>query len=77
MAKKATVKNFSKPENYRKLRESLGLTQTAFWATVGETQSNGSRIEAGKAALHPAAKRLAEAIYLEGNIALSLLPRGK
>ena len=77
MAKKATVKNFSKPENYRTLRESLGLTQTAFWAAVGETQSNGSRIEAGKATLHPAAKRLAEAIYLEGNIALSLLPRGK
>ena len=77
MAKKATVKNFSKPENYRKIRESLGLTQTAFWASVGETQSNGSRIEAGKAALHPAARRLAEAIYLEGNITLSLLPRGK
>ena len=77
MAKKATVKNFSNPENYRKLRKSLGLTQTAFWASVGETQSNGSRIEAGKAALHPAARRLAEAIYLEGNITLSLLPRGK
>ena len=69
MAKKATVNNFNKPENYRKLRESLGLTQTAFWASVGETQSNGSRIEAGKAAgidipvpqmvLHDAAKESA------------------
>jgi len=72
MTKKATVKNFSKPENYRKLRESLGLTQTAFWAAVGETQSNGSRIESGKASLHPAAKRLAEAIYIDGKTELAL-----
>ena len=72
MAKKATVKNFNAPENYRTLRESLGLTQTAFWAAVGETQSNGSRIEAGKATLHPAAKRLAEAIYISGKTELAI-----
>ena len=77
MAKKATVKNFSKPENYRKLRESLGLTQTSFWAAVGETQSNGSRIESGKATLHPAAKRLAEAIYMDGKTDLAILAGGK
>jgi len=32
----------------RRLRERAGLTQTDFWGSVGEFQSNGSRYERGK-----------------------------
>jgi DNA-binding transcriptional regulator YiaG len=48
----------------RKLRESLGLNQTQFWARVEVTQSGGSRYESGRAMPGPVRKLLG-LVYLK------------
>ena len=48
----------------RKLRESLGLNQTEFWARVEVTQSGGSRYESGRAMPRPV-RRLLGLVYLK------------
>jgi len=48
----------------RKLRESLGLNQSDFWARVEVTQSGGSRYESGRAMPRPV-RRLLGLVYLK------------
>lgn len=42
------TKKAKRGKEYIALRESLGLTQTAFWGMLGITQSAGSRYENGR-----------------------------
>jgi DNA-binding transcriptional regulator YiaG len=48
----------------RKLRESLGLNQTEFWARIEVTQSGGSRYERGRE-MPRTVRRLLGLIYLK------------
>jgi DNA-binding transcriptional regulator YiaG len=47
-----------KKVNPRKLRHSLGLSQSDFWCRIEVTQSGGSRYENGRPMPRPARKLL-------------------
>ena len=60
----ATKRARLKRVDARKLRESLGLNQTEFWARVEVTQSGGSRYESGRTMPGPVRKLLG-LVYLK------------
>jgi transcriptional regulator with XRE-family HTH domain len=49
----------------RLLREFSGLNQTDFWASVGITQSGGSRYESGERGLPKPVQHLLRLVYIE------------
>ena len=59
------AKHSKKRIDPRELRRSLDISQQEFWATVGTTQSGGSRYEAGRHIPQPVAMLL-DAIYIKG-----------
>jgi hypothetical protein len=64
MRKEKPIMNRNQNEP-REIRRALCLSQTAFWARLGITQSGGSRYEHGRK-IPKAVRELLEIVYIRG-----------